>query len=103
MSPAQRSSSQVDWVPRAPAKHAMSGHRGSITRVAFHPVFSLIASSSEDTTIKIWDWETGEFERTLKSHTKSVSDVDFDSKGALLGGYLFTLVLMASPLIRILL
>lgn len=87
MSPAQRSSSQVDWIPRAPAKHAMSGHRASITRVAFHPVFSLIASSSEDTTIKIWDWETGEFERTLKSHTKSVSDVDFDSKGSLLGEF----------------
>ncbi|KAG8838625.1 protein with putative role during mitosis [Serendipita sp. 411] len=81
MTPAQRSSSQVDWLPRTPAKHVMAGHRSSITRVAFHPVFSLMASASEDTSIKIWDWETGEFERTLKSHTKSVSDVDFDSKG----------------------
>lgn len=94
MSPAQRSSSQVDWIPRAPAKHAMAGHRASITRVAFHPVFSLIASSSEDTTIKIWDWETGEFERTLKSHTKSVSDVDFDSKGSFLGELLLASLFM---------
>lgn len=86
MSPAQRSSAQADWLPRAPAKHILSGHRSSVTRVAFHPVFSLLASSSEDATIKIWDWETGEFERTLKSHTKPVSDVDFDSKGNILGG-----------------
>lgn len=66
----------------------MSGHRSAITRVAFHPVYSVLASSSEDTTVKIWDWETGEFERTLKSHTKNVSDVDFDSKGSFLGWYL---------------
>ncbi|KAG8801925.1 protein with putative role during mitosis [Serendipita sp. 399] len=85
MTPAQRSSSQVDWLPRSPAKHVLTGHRSSITRVAFHPVFSLLASGSEDTSVKIWDWETGEFERTLKSHTKSVSDVDFDSKGNFLG------------------
>lgn len=84
MSPAQRTTTQADWLPRSPAKHTLAGHRSSITRVAFHPVFSLLASASEDTTIKIWDWETGEFERTLKGHTKSVSDVDFDSKGAYL-------------------
>lgn len=85
MSPAQRTSSQTDWIPRAPPKHVMTGHRSMITRVAFHPVFSLLASSSDDATIKIWDWETGEFERTLKGHIKSVSDVDFDSKGNYLG------------------
>lgn len=36
--------------------------------------------------MKIWDWETGEFERTLKGHTRAVHDVDFDPKGDLLGG-----------------
>lgn len=93
MSPAQRTSSQSEWLPRTPPKHLMSGHRSAITRVAFHPVFSLLASSSEDTTVKIWDWETGEFERTLKSHTKNVSDVDFDSKGNFLGRWPFTMAL----------
>ncbi|OTA22160.1 hypothetical protein BTJ68_14348 [Hortaea werneckii EXF-2000] len=49
----------------------------TITSVAFHPLFSSLASGSEDCTIKIWDYELGELERTLKSHTKAVLDVDF--------------------------
>lgn len=48
-----------------------------MTCVAFHPVFSSLASGSEDYTIKIWDWELGELERTIKGHTKAVLDVDF--------------------------
>ena len=56
-----------------------------IAKVAFHPTFNLIASASEDATVKIWDWETGEFERTLKGHTKAVNDLDFDHKGQYLG------------------
>jgi platelet-activating factor acetylhydrolase IB subunit alpha len=83
--PAGRNQSAVDWVPKGPARHTFSGHRSPITRVAFHPVFSLIATASEDSTIKIWDWETGEFERTLKGHTKEVKDVDFDARGTRLG------------------
>ncbi|CAB5364318.1 unnamed protein product [Rhizophagus irregularis] len=35
----------------------------------------------QDTSIKIWDYETGDFERTLKGHTKSVQDIAFDPKG----------------------
>lgn len=74
------SSRKIDpttWLPRAPARHTLQGHRLPVTAVAFHPVFSSLASGSEDTTIKIWDWELGELERTLKGHTKAVLDVDF--------------------------
>ncbi|KAG6851276.1 protein with putative role during mitosis [Arthromyces matolae] len=84
LSPAKRATSQTDWVPRAPAAHVLTGHRSPVTRVAFHPQYSIIASASEDATVKIWDWETGEFERTLKGHTKAVMDVEFDHKGQLL-------------------
>ncbi|KAF8536912.1 nuclear distribution protein PAC1 [Trichophaea hybrida] len=65
------------WLPRAPARHDLAGHRNPVTSVAFHPVFSLLASGAEDSTIKIWDWEMGELERTVKGHTKAVLDVDF--------------------------
>ncbi|KZP12726.1 dynein regulator [Athelia psychrophila] len=84
LSPAKRAASQTDWIPRAPAAHVLTGHRLPITGVAFHPQYSILASSSEDATVKIWDWETGELERTLKGHTKAIQDVDFDHKGNLL-------------------
>ncbi|KAF9246371.1 WD40-repeat-containing domain protein [Melanogaster broomeanus] len=70
LAPSKRAAMQADWVPRAPAAHVLTGHRQSITR--------------EDATVKIWDWETGEFERTLKGHQKGVNDVEFDHKGHLL-------------------
>ena len=56
-------------------------------KVVFHPVFSVFVSASEDATIKLWDFETGDFERTLKGHTDSVQDVTFDSNGKMLGKY----------------
>jgi len=74
---ARRNVDPTTWLPRAPARHNLVGHRAPVTSVAFHPVFSVLASGAEDSTIKIWDWELGELERTLKGHTKPVYDVDF--------------------------
>lgn len=64
------------WLPGR-AKYALTGHRQPVTSIAFHKVFSVVASASEDGTIKIWDWDLGELERTIKAHTKSVIDLDF--------------------------
>jgi platelet-activating factor acetylhydrolase IB subunit alpha len=47
-------------------------------------MFSLFVSTSEDATIKVWDFETGEYERTLKGHSDAVQDVAFDASGKLL-------------------
>lgn len=79
------SASSPDWLPRAPARHSLAGHRSPVTQVTFHPSFSIVVSASEDGSLKVWDWETGDFERTVKGHTKAVQDVDFDSKGNFLG------------------
>ncbi|KAK1788065.1 hypothetical protein P4O66_016542, partial [Electrophorus voltai] len=73
-----------EWIPRPPEKYALSGHRSPVTRVIFHPVFSIMVSASEDATIKVWDYEAGDFERTLKGHTDSVQDISFDQTGKLL-------------------
>ena len=51
-----------DAIPREPHKSKLVGHRLRVTKVIFHPVYSLLASSSEDATIKLWDYETGECE-----------------------------------------
>ncbi|KAH7020127.1 nuclear distribution protein nudF [Ilyonectria destructans] len=75
----------ASWLPKAPPRHVLESHRETINCVAFHPIFSSIASGSDDYTIKIWDWELGELERTIKGHTRAVLDVDY---GGPRGGYL---------------
>lgn len=71
-------------LPKAPAKFVMEGHRETILAVAAHPMFSLCASGSEDNTIRIWDHETGNYERTLKGHTGYVTGLSFDHRGTFL-------------------
>lgn len=83
--PMRKVTSSVDWIPRPPEQWTLTGHRSPITRVAFHPVFTVVASASEDTTIRIWDYDSGDYERTLKGHTKAVQDIAFDAKGNFLG------------------
>ncbi|RXK41574.1 nuclear distribution protein PAC1 [Tremella mesenterica] len=78
------SSSSAPFLPRAPPRHTLTSHRAPITKVAFHPTWNILASASEDATVKIWDWESGDFERTVKGHTKAVMDVEFDPKGVLM-------------------
>lgn len=74
-----------DWIPSAHPLRSLIGHRDKIYAVRFHPHYTVLASASVDATVKIWDWETGELERTLKAHTRAVTDCDFDSSGKLLG------------------
>eukprot|EP00825_Cyclidium_porcatum_P043847 TRINITY_DN6321_c0_g1_i1.p1 TRINITY_DN6321_c0_g1~~TRINITY_DN6321_c0_g1_i1.p1 ORF type:complete len:316 (+),score=44.53 TRINITY_DN6321_c0_g1_i1:185-1132(+) len=69
---------------KTPAKYSLQGHRANITSVSFHPNYSIIATSSEDGTIKLWDFESGQYERTLKGHTGTVNQVAFDKQGKLL-------------------
>jgi platelet-activating factor acetylhydrolase IB subunit alpha len=47
----------------------IKGHMSPITCVVFHPFFTLLASASEDASIKIWDYEVPRLHRTLKGHT----------------------------------
>ncbi|KAJ5087257.1 WD domain-containing protein [Penicillium angulare] len=81
----KRNGDTENWLPQQP-RYSLHSHRDSINCIAFHPRFSSIASGSDDFTIKIWDWEYGELEATLKGHTRTVRDVDYGdtSSGVLL-------------------
>src|SRR5437660_7014806 len=59
----------------------LKGHQGSVMAVAFSPDGKLLASSSRDKTIKLWDVATGALKRTLTEHTADVYDVTFSPKG----------------------
>ncbi|KAF6525890.1 hypothetical protein HZS61_011685 [Fusarium oxysporum f. sp. conglutinans] len=66
------------------ALQTLEGHTNSVTSVAFSNDGTLIASGSEDNTVKIWNALTGKRERTLERHTGSVTSVVFSSDGKLI-------------------
>ena len=73
----RRNQDPTSWLPKFPPRHTLESHRDTINCVAFHPTFSCIASGSDDYTIKIWDWELGDLEKTVKGHTRAVLEVDY--------------------------
>ncbi|KAK4336907.1 hypothetical protein RND71_043472 [Anisodus tanguticus] len=70
-----------EWIPRPPERSNLLGHRAPVTKVIFHPFFNILVSASEDATIKLWDYESGDFERTLKD--LSIKLWDFDTYACL--------------------
>eukprot|EP00656_Telonema_subtile_P015744 TRINITY_DN18284_c0_g1_i2.p1 TRINITY_DN18284_c0_g1~~TRINITY_DN18284_c0_g1_i2.p1 ORF type:complete len:383 (-),score=66.67 TRINITY_DN18284_c0_g1_i2:80-1228(-) len=71
-------------LPKNVARHELSGFRGPITAVGFHPVVPLVAASGEDGTVKVWDYESGQFEKSLRGHTNAVQAIAFDPAGNML-------------------
>ena len=70
-----------DAIPREPEKFKLVGHRARITKIIFHPKYTQVATSSEDASIKLWDFETGECEQTLRDHTGMVNYLNFHPDG----------------------
>ena len=61
-----------------------SGHTDKVWSVVFHPQGHLLASGSDDQTIKLWDTRTGECIRTLKDHIGFVRSLVFAPDGKFL-------------------
>ncbi|MBA2748214.1 MAG: WD40 repeat domain-containing protein, partial [Tatlockia sp.] len=60
---------------------ALSGHSNRIFAVAFSPDGSILASSSGDRTIKLWDTETWRCFNTFKEHSSWVWSLAFSPDG----------------------
>jgi len=59
----------------------LAGHQHRVFAVAFSPDGKLIASGSQDATVKLWDIVTGKLLRTMKGHAAAVHDVSFSADG----------------------
>ena len=55
----------------------MNGHLLAVTSVTWSPDGTLLASGSEDKTVKVWDTQTGEASQLLIGHSRTVSCLAF--------------------------
>jgi len=84
-SAAKGTACEQDAVPSLPPGvklvRTLRGHENWIGRIAWSPDGRLLASPSDDKTIRLWDAETGQCLRTLTGHGDGVWCVAFDPTG----------------------
>ena len=62
----------------------MRGHESRVNSVTFNPDGTYLASGSDDTTIRIWDTNTGEIFKILRGHETYISSIAYSPDGTLL-------------------
>src|SRR6266699_1791316 len=65
-------------------RHTLRGHTGWIGRIAWSPDGKLLASPSEDQTIRLWDAQAGRHLRTLTGHYDNVISIMWSPNGQVL-------------------
>jgi WD40 repeat protein len=68
----------------APDMVLQSGHGANISGLAFSPDGKYLLSASEDSTLKLWDPNTGQEIRTLRGHSNIVTSMAVNADGTLI-------------------
>ncbi|KAI9770961.1 MAG: hypothetical protein M1840_002665 [Geoglossum simile] len=72
---------EKDWDA---CRSTLEGHSGNVNAVAFSPDGQLIASVSNDETVRLWETATGSCRSTLEGHSGNVRAVAFSPDGQLI-------------------
>jgi len=75
-----------DWNP---SLQTLEGHSAVVNAIIFSPDGQLLASASDDRTVRLWDPSTGTPCGTLEGHSDSVVAVAFSPDGQLLASALY--------------
>lgn len=67
--------------PTSPRKVALVGHKKQVAILAFAPNGRVLATGSDDKTVKLWDATTGQLITTLIGHQGPVYDLRFSPDG----------------------
>ncbi|MFZ1025499.1 MAG: CHAT domain-containing protein [Limnoraphis robusta] len=68
-------------IDEASERNRLEGHDQGVNSVTFSPDGKMLASASDDKTIKLWNAQTGAVIRTLEGHDSMVKSVTFSPDG----------------------
>jgi WD40 repeat protein len=66
--------------------HNLEGHKGAVTSLAWRDDSNMLATASEDGTIKLWGMEDGKLIKSITAHDAGVTCLHFTHDGRLGSG-----------------
>lgn len=65
-------------------KHTLKGHADAVTSLCFSPDSFLLASGSDDNTVRMWDVQSGNLRTIFTGHNAKVHALNFIGSGTIL-------------------